>query len=146
MLTVNLDDNPIHQLLPAEPENLRRTKPKMVKVAQKVNIMSKSGSEQLFDTEQLSKWEEDIDIGEEFVELDPDSLISTEKPIGSLSSEARNSLQKSNRTSSLTKLEKCDSGDKQDEDTNISGVKVSISSRGNKVKDECTPQPSTHKK
>jgi hypothetical protein len=117
----------------------------MIKVEPKINLMMKSGSEELLDTDFLEGIEEEIDIIDEFAEnLNADNL--SEKRIGTGVSEPRNSYGRSDLCASDKVFQKQDSNERQDDDTNVSGMKLSIASKERELKERASSQSSTNKK
>ena len=119
--------NPIHQALPPGSQT-QRNKPEMIKVEPKINLMVKTASEEVLDTDLLEGIEEEVDIVDEFTE-DLNADNSLEKRIGSGESEPRNSYGRSDLCASDKIFQKQDSNERQDDDTNASGMKLSITSK-----------------
>lgn len=109
--------------------------------------MGRSGSEKILTCDRLNKSEDDQDVGEEFGELclENDDRLSTEHVMITESSDPKNLSQNDLSESDKGLKKSADSGEKHDDDTNISAIKISFSSGSRNLR-ESSPQSNKHKK
>ena len=100
--------------------------PSMIKLAPKMNILVKSGSEQIFDTENLDTISEDRDIGNELIgEESKTSKNRYSDPIVMRDFSDNQEDIPIKESNSLKSYKPRSSGDKNEAETNDSGLKVS---------------------
>lgn len=118
----------IYQVKPGEIQIHEKSRPLMIKVAPKVSLLHRNGSEQIIDTEQLENSWEDKDIGNELI-ADQESIkehrYSDQLTLTDLSDTKHISNSKEISHLELNSQPRY-SGDKNDIETNTSGQKNSL--------------------
>lgn len=129
--------NPIHQVKRALEKVPNKHKPILIKVEPKMTMINKTNSQQIFDAELLSKGE-DVDIGDELIPEyhSPDGKRVSEPIAISDTSDTKAHMSKSDFSGSEIACKHNNSGEKHEDDTNISGQKHSMSSSGKPPKYE----------